>query len=211
MIVHAKTAIDILREKYNIPDNVSETDVLKYSVLRESYLKYLDSIMGIGNDDSYLKKVKLLEKVKPEHFVRVRLMDYFEIVKGPQHDLNKFCKDGAKYNFITCSMFNNGVGGKCDKADFQASEKEPFYTIGLTGAGAGYIFKQIEPFSRMQRVACMKLSQKMPNEKFNLELISMQINASNNTYSTQIVNKTLENLEIYIYDKNNTSSESLKN
>ena len=205
-----KTAIDILREKYNIPDNVSEADVLKYSVLRESYLKYLDSIMGIGNDDSYLKKVKLLEKVKPEHFVKVRLMDYFDFVKGKSSHSCDVSDSNGIYDVIGCKAFNNGVACKSLNYTFEASKEKPLYTIAGNGS-VGYMFKHINPISILDHVHLMKNIQKLPNEKFNLELISLQLNNSGFGFTNLLTKNKLGDIEIYIYDKNNTSSESLKN
>ena len=199
-----KTAIDILREKLNIPCDVSETDVLKYAILRESYLKYLDSIMGIGDDDSYLKKVKLLEKVKPEHFVRVRLMDYFERVKGKSHNVLEFFNvlDGS-YDLIGCGFTNEGIVKQIDTYDFS----EGLFTLSGLGAGAGYIFKRERKFKTAQNVHVLQRIKKLPYEKFNLELISLQLNSSVKSYGKLKV-EDLNDIKIYIMTKTLKNSEN---
>lgn len=193
---------DIIRKSLNLPDNLSDIQVLKYKLCSDKMIEQIESRTNVSYDD--LSKgidfdfthVWNLDETK---FVKIRLMDYFEKINGPSRTLNEFSVENGEFNFVSRTNKNNGVCHKCNEADYEASKENPLYTLSANGS-AGYLFKQIAPFSKICHVFVLQRIQKLPFEKFNLDLISNQLNALHFKYSAAITEKELDDIEVLIYN-----------
>lgn len=189
---------ETIKNKMKLSENLSEIQVLKYKLCADklSEKAYESSV----NYEIDFRKCWNLQENK---FIKVRLMDYFEVVKGKKHNIDGFVNELGIYNFISSRKFDNGVVGKCDIADYT---NVPLYTLNVNGS-IGFLFKHTEPFSCSGDVKVLKSIRKIPNEKFNLELISLQLNNSGFGFTNKLNVDVLDNIEVLIYDHVSSSSD----
>lgn len=193
--------IDVNSSQYNSENTSKIKDkfnkLLEKTVLEEIILKISeDKNFDIEQFDKIYNDYKNIIK---HNIKKIKLVDYFKILTGKSHDINKICVKNGKYNFISCTKFNNGIVGKCNCFDFDASMENPIYTLSSAGS-IGYLFKQTVPFCRRHQVLCFEMIKQISNEDLNLIFISTQINNSGFNFNNKLTKQRLENLEIYIYD-----------
>ena len=183
---------DALKTKFN--------KLLEEEILNRFINDYVDT--KTFDETAFNELHNEFNEVIKNDIVKVRLMDYFDYIKGKGRCVSKVVKDDGKYNFISASKFNNGITGKCDVMDFEVSEEKPLYTITVNGS-IGFIFKQTTPFSISQDVRVLKMINNLPNEKMNLILISLQLNNAGFGFSNKLTKERLNEVEVYIYKNAN--------
>lgn len=198
---------DKMIKSLNVNDN---TENLTDENLKQQFDKILESIIAEDVLNNYVNSghfdqtefdniKKEFNELKQHELKKIRLLDYFERINAQQHNQQEILNINGEYNVISCSKENNGIFGKCDTADFNVSVERPLYTISTRGS-CGFLFKQVVPFSVLNSVFVLKSLLRLPNEHFNLKLISKQLNTIFDSYTSYITVDKLNDIEVYIYN-----------
>jgi hypothetical protein len=188
--------------------NFKDIEIYIYNTLKDN--KQLQMIQNqiqqtkINIQTEFNKQINILNtttndfKFDDNNFIKVKLSDIFEIIKGQTIKISD-CKQG-QYNVIGSSSSNNGIVSSNDTYIFECSEQNPLYTLSKNGS-VGYIFKQTNNFITTQDIMVLKKIDNTLNDLLNLPLITIQLNKMF-SWSNKITNKNFKGIEIYIYNIN---------
>jgi len=131
-----------------------------------------------------------VKKCDAGRFRKMKLMDCFEVVRGPSHTI-KDAKEVGQYPLIGSSKYNNDNIKYLNTYDYENG----LYTLAKNGS-IGYIFKQNIPFNiTTDIVVLIKI---LNIDDINLYFISLQLNIKF-SWANKLSLEKFNDIELYIY------------
>jgi len=151
----------------------------------------LDNNELIENEcEKIFNEIKKVKECDVNRFRKIKLMDCFEVVRGPSHTI-KDAKEVGQYPLIGSSKFNNDNIKYLNTYDYEAG----LYSLAKNGS-IGYIFKQNIPFNITTDIVVLRKIQNI--DDINLYFISLQLNIKF-SWANKLNLEKFNDVEIYIY------------
>lgn len=193
-------------------------EINKYNMMISSSLALNDCDVNniINNLNNRLSIIRSCENIKDllkstykndnkHELEKIKLMDYFELVKfkpiSSNYEPKTIDKKILKYPLIGARKINNGIVKYIDKYDIDTNG-EIYLTICKQGdGGAGYCFIHNGKFSLCSSVNLLRLKEEYKNKidlNENIKSISLQISNMGFKFNNSLTIQKLNEIEIYI-------------
>lgn len=165
--------------------------------ITDEFINDLRKKIILANIENYISSLNFdFPNLDNKKFIKVKLSDIFEIVKGKSYNIKNAVNNG-KYPLISSSKINNGIIGYLNTFDYNKN----LYTLSSFGS-CGYLFKQYINFNIRGHGSIIVLKNKIEfNEIVNLPLISYQL-SKNYSWSNAITKTNFKDIEVFIYKGN---------
>ena len=151
------------------------------------------SILNIQNSESIVDIFKL--KFGSVNFSKVRLMDYFELIKFKSIQSN-YNVSGI-YPLIAAKKINNGIVKYIDKYSIDTKNQEYITLVKNGDGGCGTCFIHSGKIALSSSVYLLKPIQKL-DLKMNVILMTLQLTNMGFGFSNAINQTKLNNIELYL-------------